>query len=109
MATVELAAAIPALLLVLALGLSAVRLGIEQVRCIDGARAGVRLLARGESTGRAVAEARRLAPGARVSAGVGGSQVSLRVVGRAPPLLSWVAAPSATARAVREASLDGLP
>ncbi len=48
MVTAELAVAVPALLLVLAVALSAVQLGIDRVRCVDAAQAGARLLARGE-------------------------------------------------------------
>jgi hypothetical protein len=48
MATAELALAIPAVVLVLALCLTAVALGIDQVRCEDAARVAVRAASRGE-------------------------------------------------------------
>lgn len=106
MVSAELAVAIPALLLVLAMALGVVRLGIEQVRCVDAARAGARLLARGEPAGAAVAEAQRLAPGSQVSAAAGGSRVTVVVHGAVPSFVSWVGVrPRSQASAVREASL----
>ena len=44
-----LCVAIPAVLLVLALGLSGVRLGLERLLCVDAARAGARAAARGDT------------------------------------------------------------
>jgi hypothetical protein len=111
MATAELAVAMPALLLVLVLALAGVRLGIDQARCLDAARAAARLLARGEPTGTVVAEARSLAPpGARVVTGRSGDLVSVEVRSDAPAVLRWtgaVPAPAATARARSEAVLGG--
>lgn len=48
MVTVELAVAIPAVVLVLAFCLSGITAVSAQVRCIDAARAGARALARGD-------------------------------------------------------------
>ncbi len=43
--------ALPSLVLVLAVALAALDLGVAQVRCVDAARLGARLLARGEAAG----------------------------------------------------------
>lgn len=101
MATAELAVAIPSLVLVLAVSLAAVDLGLTQVRCVDAARTGARLLARGESAQVALGEVRAAAPrGAAVAVSSGGDQVSVVVTGRLPVGLSaigLVPAPGATA------------
>ena len=80
MVTAELAVAVPVVVVVLALGLAAIRLGIDEVRCVDAARLAARALARGDSE----ASARDLAltaapPGASVSLGSGGAEVSATV------------------------------
>ena len=51
MATAELAVVLPAVLLVLAVALSALGLAIDQIRCVDAARAGARAAARGDTAG----------------------------------------------------------
>lgn len=48
MATAELAIALPAVVLVLALCLTAMAYGIDQVRCVDAARVAARAASRGE-------------------------------------------------------------
>jgi hypothetical protein len=80
MVTAELAVAVPVVVVVLALGLAAIRLGIDEVRCVDAARLAARALARGDSE----ASARDLAltaapPGASVSVGSGGAEVTATV------------------------------
>lgn len=50
MATAELAVALPAVVLVLALCLTAMALGVDHVRAQDAARAAVRAASRGEPT-----------------------------------------------------------
>ncbi|XVX20881.1 TadE family type IV pilus minor pilin [Actinomycetota bacterium] len=108
MATAELAVAMPALLLVLALALSAVMTGVDQIRCVDAARAGVRLVARGEA-GAGSGAARQAAPaGASVSVSAGSTSSSVTVVGRPRGLLRLAGvsfSPKATAVAVVEQSL----
>jgi hypothetical protein len=80
MVTAELAAAIPAVVVVLALGLSAVRLGIDEIRCVDAARLAARSLARGDSEAVARAAAARAAPpDAAIDLVAGGSEVSATV------------------------------
>jgi len=107
MATAELAVAVPALVLVLALCLAAVDLGIAQVRCVDAARTGARLLSRGEAPGPVLAEVRTAAPrGASVDVTTTDGRVTVTVTGALPALLTGlggVAAPRASAVARLEA------
>lgn len=104
MATAELAMAIPAVVLVLALCLTAMALGIDQVRCVDAARVGARAASRGEPAQvvRELAEGR--APtGSTVTVEAGPATVTVAVV--APPrvrLLPAVPAAAASAVAVWE-------
>jgi len=80
MVTAELAVAVPVVLVVLALGLSAIRLGIDEVRCVDAARLAARALARGDSEGSARALAVTAGPpGASVVVGSTGAEVSATV------------------------------
>ncbi|GAB3073069.1 TadE family type IV pilus minor pilin [Pedococcus soli] len=106
MATVELAVALPALVLVLVLALSALTTVLDQVRCVDAARATARAMARGDATGAAVEQGRRLAP-PRAGFAVSGSAGAVEVTVRAPaaPALHWLgarASPVARAVAARE-------
>jgi hypothetical protein len=106
MATAELAVAMPSVLLVLGLGLSALSAGVDQVRCVDAARATARLAARGEASSRAVDAGRRLAPsGSTIRLSTGPAEVSVTVT--APPAagLRWLGLtlrPSASGVAARE-------
>lgn len=80
MVTAELAVAIPAVVIVLALCLGGISVGIDQIRCVDAARLGARALARGDADGTAREVAGRAAPpGAVVSLVGGGSQVLVTV------------------------------
>jgi hypothetical protein len=100
-ATAELAVALPTLVLVLAAALAAVDLGVAQVRCVDAARLGARLLARGEPPAPVLREVRAAAPeGARVTTAFGEGRVVVVVVGLPPGALrgiGLVPRPSATA------------
>ena len=100
-ATAELAVALPALVLVLALALAGLDVGIAQVRCVDAARVGARLLARGEPPGKVLAEVRAAAPrGAEVGVEASGERVAVTVTAPLPALLrplGGVPAPRATA------------
>ena len=113
MATAETAVAMPVLVALLGLGLSALTTGADQVRCVDAARAGARLLARGEAPGRALAEAQQRAPeGARVQAVSGPTEVTVTVTATTPRGLRWLgvtAQPSAAAVAAREDTAAALP
>jgi hypothetical protein len=109
MATVELAVAMPSVVLVLGLGLTALTAGADQVRCVDAARATARLAARGEPGSGAMAAGQRLAPeGSEIRVSAGPDEVT--VVVTSPPVagLRWVGVafrPTATAVAAREDAL----
>jgi hypothetical protein len=79
--TVELALALPALVILLLVMLWAVGLAGSSMACADAARAGARAAARGESTVVVAALVRGLAPaGATVATSRAGGTVSVRVV-----------------------------
>ena len=105
MATAEFAVAVPAIVMVLVLGISALVTLTDQVKCVDAARATARLLARGDSQAAAVAQGRLLAPrGASIEVGGSGEVVSVRVVGRPTRPLAWLgpkAAPRGAAAGAR--------
>ncbi len=107
MVTAEVAVAIPTLVVVLAVALAAVDLGIAQVRCVDAARTGARLLARAEPAATTAERVRAAAPsGAVVSTGYSGDLVSVRVSAPVPAALARLGirnGPTATATAVIEA------
>jgi hypothetical protein len=91
MATAEFAVAIPAIVFVVVIALSAVTTVIDQLRCVDAARATARSLARGDDQGTALAQGRRLAPPG-TSFTVGGSATTVTVTTRArpAPALRWL-------------------
>lgn len=94
MATAEFAVAIPAVGLVLVLGLSAVVTVLDQVRCVDAARAAARAVARGDDTAAARAVGSRLAPPrARIDVDVGPDLVVVRVRADPAPALRWLGEP----------------
>ena len=108
-ATAERAVAVPSLVLVLALSLAALDLGIAHVRCVDAARVGARLLARGEPTGPALEEVRGAAPrGARVDVGTSDGRVTVTVTAGVPRLLGSLHAVVAP-RGVAVARLEAVP
>ena len=79
MVSAELATAVPALLLVLVAGVGAVRVGVDQLRCVDAARLGARAAARGDPPAEVRALTARAAPkGAQVS--IGSARGEVRVV-----------------------------
>lgn len=106
MVTAEFAAALPAVVLVLVLALSAIVTVTDQVRCVDAARATARELARGDGDGAALDVGRRLAPpGAAFPVSRSGREVSVTVRGRPPAGLRWLgsrATPTGQAVAARE-------
>lgn len=110
MVTAELAVAVPALLVVLAIALSAVRLGVDGVRAVDAAHLAARVAARGEAPSAARSEAVAHAPaGSAVVVDVGGAWVRVTVTPPVPPLLAalGVGAPGGDARARLESSATG--
>ena len=108
MVTAEFAVVLPAVVLVLALSVGALGLALDQVHCVDAARAGARAAARGDSAAAVILVARRAAPSAAlVSVETTADIVSVSVVSRprvaAVFLPAWLRA-SSTASAARESS-----
>jgi len=108
MVTAEFAVVLPAVVFVLALCLGAMGLALDQVRCVDAARAGARAASRGDSYGAVTVVTRRAAPsGALVSVSSSADLVQVSVV--SPPgvagslLPGWLRA-SSTAVSARESS-----
>ncbi len=78
--TAELALTLPAVLLLLTVVVGTGQVAVAQVRCVDAARAGARLAARGEATSAVVATAQAAAPAqARVEVSRSGSLVGVGV------------------------------
>lgn len=106
MVTAEVAVAIPSLVLLLAVVLAAVDLGVSQVRCVDAARTGARLLARAEPAAEATSQIRAAAPRAAVViVDSSGGLVRVRVSAPAPAGLARIGihgGPSAEAVALLE-------
>lgn len=91
MVTAELAVAMPVAVLVAALMLSGLSLALDQIRCVDGARAAARELARGETSERAAEAARAQAPaGAAVSVMTGAGTVRVQVSSQPPRILRLI-------------------
>lgn len=83
MVTAETALVLPIVVLILAVCLASIRYGMDQVRCVDAARAGARAAARGDSPAAVQDLARRGAPaGAEVAVRPGPDLVTVHV--RAP-------------------------
>jgi hypothetical protein len=106
MVTAEIAVALPALVLVLSLALAAVVVVTDSLRCVDAARVGARLLARGEAVDRVRSEVARQAPdGADIDFIADTDSVTVEVSARPPPLLDALgvsARPRGVAHAVPE-------
>lgn len=89
MATAEFAVALPAVVLVLATALGGIQLGIAQVQCVDAARAGARMLARGDDPAVTTAAVTTLAPSrAVIDQRFAGGTVTVTVSARG----GWVSA-----------------
>jgi hypothetical protein len=72
--------ALPAVVLVVAVVVAVAQVAVAQVRCVDAARAAVRLAARGEGAAVVVSRAASIAPaGAAVSAGSSGAEAVVLV------------------------------
>lgn len=105
MVTAELAVAMPAVVVVLAVALFTFGLAVDELRCVDAARAGARAAARGDAPGEATAVARRAAPtGSQVRLAMQGSTVTVTVSAptRFSAVLSTPWHPRASAVSVRE-------
>lgn len=98
--TAELAVVLPGFIVLLAVLLLAASAGMLQLRLEEGARAGARALARGDSSAQVVDTATRLAGhGAAVSLGREGDYATVTVAGRAGGVLSGLVPWEQTARA----------
>ena len=105
--TAEFAAGLPALILMLLVGLTAVRAVTTQLQCLDAAREGAMAAARGDS-GRAAA-ARVAPPGATVFVSTG-TETATATVDSSVPLLGGhlpLITVRATAVAAREPDVPG--
>ena len=111
MATAELAVVLPALVLVIAAGLTMVSVVLAQVRCVDAAREAARAAARGESADVVRSAAVRAAAAASVEVGSAGEEVRVTVSARAGGLGVLLPAfhVSASAVALREPESTGVP
>ena len=105
MVSAELAAAVPAVVFVLAVALNAMAIGIDQIRCADGARLAARAAARGDTVEAIRAAGLRNAPD-RASVDVAdGDLVQVTVTSPVPGPFGWLVGGtdlSATARAPHE-------
>jgi secretion/DNA translocation related TadE-like protein len=96
--TAEVAIALPAVVLALAVVLAVGAVVVAQLRCIDAARAGARAAARGQPPAEVSAVARRIAPGgARVGISLSGGTAAVSVI--APLRLPLPGHPALTVRA----------
>ena len=103
MATAEFAVALPAVLLVLAVGLTGVRAGLASVQCADAARLAARSLARGDSPAHAQGLAQAAAPrGASIALSSSGATVQVGPIGG----LSVAVSGSATAALEQQGGAD---
>ncbi len=83
MVSAELALAVPTVVAVLALGISAVQVGIDRVRCVQAAGIGARGLVRGDTEAQVRADVARTAPPGAVVSWAGSPVVTVRVEHRA--------------------------
>lgn len=108
MVTAEIAVALPVLVLVLTVALGAVAVVTDHLRCVDAARVGARLLARGEGAEVVRSEVAHQAPdGAGIGFDVGPDSITVEVSAPLSPLLQAFgigAHPRGVAHAVPEAA-----
>lgn len=111
MATAELAVAMPALAAVLVLALAGVVAMVDQVRCLDAARAAARAIARGDPRESALEQAAELAPdGAAFTVAMEPHRVRVLVSAAPPGPLEWIgegARPHGSAVANLEETFEG--
>ena len=103
--TAEAAVALPALAVVAAALVALGHVGVAQLRCVDAARAGARLAARGEPAAVVRARAAAAAPAAASISVSGGAQVT--VVVRAPVALPFGVVLEVGSTAVADAEQPG--
>lgn len=112
MATAELAVALPALVVLVATGMTAVTVLTAQLRCVDAAREAVRAASRGEEDGVVRSLAQRSGPaGSEVQVTSGGEEVQVTVSATAESVGGLLPAlrVRATAVALREPESTGVP
>lgn len=113
MVSVEFAAALPAVVFVLAVGLSAVRVGIDSIRTADAARVAVRAAARGDPFDRIAALVNSSGPaGSHLTVRHNGDSVMVTVTARVGSPVGWiVGSPTlrSSATAPLEAEVDSAP
>ncbi|GAB3491645.1 hypothetical protein GCM10027572_16510 [Flexivirga lutea] len=91
MVTAELAATLPALIFVLLIAVNAVMIGINQVRCVDAARAAARAAARGDSPAAVQQAGARAGPsGSIVKVTGAGGEITVRVTAPVPGPFGWL-------------------
>lgn len=106
--TAEFAVALPAVVALLAMLLAAAAAGMTQLRIEEGARAGARALARGESPAAVEGTVRTLAGGsASASVAADGEWLSITVTDRVPGPLGSVIPWTLTARASARSETAG--
>jgi len=105
MVTAELAAALPVLMILLGVALSAVSVAGQRVRAADAAREAARAAARGDA-GTGSRLAMRVAPGAAVSISRSGDQVVARVRIAVHPMGGWLPALQVVEQAVAATEPD---
>lgn len=106
MATVELVAALPVLILITGALLSALVVIGDRVQVQDAAREAARLAARGDSA-HAHAAASELAPGVSIDIGTVADEVRVRATRRAHLLVGWLPPITITATAVAAVEPSG--
>lgn len=91
MVTAELAVAMPAVVVLLVVALAALSLAIDQVRCVDAARAAARSAARGDDGATAEATSAAAAPvGATVTVRLASGQALVTVQAARPSWMRWL-------------------
>jgi Flp pilus assembly protein TadG len=86
-ATAETALALPALVVLVAAGMTAIMVGSAQLRCIDAAREAARAVARGEPAGRVREIANQAAPtGARTDIATTGDLITVTTSAEVHPI-----------------------
>lgn len=105
-----MAVALPSLVIVLFMALTGVAAATAQLRCVDAAREGARMAARGDPAGQVRDASRQVAPtGSTVVVSAAGGMVTVTVRGRARPLGSWLPGLPVSGRAVAGVEPAGPP
>jgi hypothetical protein len=112
LATAEVAVALPALVVLVAAGMTMVSVLIAQLRCVDAAREAARAAARGEDAAVVRSLAQRSGPkGSAVQLTAGQQEIEVTVSADADPVVGLLPAVhvEATAVALREPEPSGEP